>query len=144
VASVPHRDSFVVWYSPVTTGLPPHKMLAWFAPQLCCGIHEPTPVVSIPPDSNSPVLSSCNSTDWPLFRSSVFLLIYDLLWLSLHSCKLNCLDRVASFQSTLRSLLFFLFVLACHSAGRASASASWLPIFVVLPTGLSWPHCRSL
>jgi hypothetical protein len=32
-----------------------------------------------------------------------FLLIYHLLCLSLHSCKLNRLDRVASFQSTLRS-----------------------------------------
>jgi hypothetical protein len=32
-----------------------------------------------------------------------FLLIHYLLWLSLHSCKLNCLDRVACFQSTLGS-----------------------------------------
>jgi hypothetical protein len=70
---------------------------------LCCGIHhEPTPVVSTPPDSNSPVLLRNSQYSRVLF---LFLkLIYYLLRLSLHSCKLNCcLDRVASFQSTHRS-----------------------------------------
>jgi hypothetical protein len=111
-----------------------------------CGIHEPTPVVSTPPDSNSPVLLrySCSSTNWPLFRSSVFLffmLIHYLLWLSLHSCKLNR-DRVASFQSTLRSSsCLFRYAtpassIACLLASVSCSTTNWLC--------RSFPHCRSL
>jgi hypothetical protein len=71
---------------------------------------------------------SCSSTDWPLFQSSVFLLffllIYYLLWLSLNSCKLNhCLDRVASFQSTLRSPS----CLFPYATLQAWLPASWFP-----------------
>jgi hypothetical protein len=54
---------------------------------------------------NSCGIHSRELLSFRLPRTLVQFLLADLLstWLSLHSCKLNCLDRVASFQSTLRS-----------------------------------------
>jgi hypothetical protein len=79
-----------------------------------------TPVVSTPPDLNSLVLLGlCCSTNWPLFRSSVFMLVGSLFTWS-HADRSIDYHRLL-IQAILRGHRSFrghlLFFPACHSAG---------------------------